>query len=172
MIAERVHDIVEPLLAPRHLEVVDVEHVPPRLRVTVDREGGVDLDTLSEVTQLISRALDEHDPVPGRYTLEVSSPGLERPLRTPAHFVRAVGSQVAVRTRGGIEPRRIRGELVAADDDGVTIRLDSPPPDEPAERHLGYDQIERARTVFEWGPTAPKPGKQGTSKRTKKKAHQ
>jgi ribosome maturation factor RimP len=160
-----VHDIVEPLLASRHLELFDVEYAPPRLRVVVDRDGGVDLDTLGEVTRLVSRALDENDPVPGRYTLEVSSPGIERPLRTPAHFTRAVGSAVAVRTHPGLEPRRVNGTLTAADDGGVTVRLDEAAPDGRVEVRLGYGEIERAHTVFKWGEATQKPGKKKKSKK-------
>ncbi len=165
--AERVRDIVEPLLAPRSLEVVDVELVGRQLRVTVDRDGGVDLDALSEATRIVSRALDDHDPVPDRYTLEVSSPGLERPLRTPGHFARAVGAEVSVKTRPGVDgDRRTRGVLVAVDHDGITVRpgraLDGvagggPGGADGGERRLRFDEIERARTVFEWGP-GPKPG--------------
>jgi ribosome maturation factor RimP len=167
-VAERVSSIVEPLLAPRHLELVDVEFASGHLRITLDEPGGVGLDTLGEVTKEISRALDVHDPVPGRYTLEVSSPGLERRLRTAAQFTRAVGETVAVRTHPGVEPRRLTGTLIAADDDGFTLLTDDAAA--PAtERRLGYDQVERARTVFEWGGPAPKPGTQ--QKRQKKKAH-
>jgi ribosome maturation factor RimP len=166
-VAERVAAIVEPLLAPRHLELVDVEFASGHLRITVDEPGGVGLDTLGQVTKQISRALDVHDPVPGRYTLEVSSPGLERRLRTAPHFSRAVGETIAVRTQPGIEPRRITGTLIAADDDGFTVRTaDAAEP----ERRLGYDEVERARTVFEWGGPAPKPGSQQTRPKKKKKA--
>jgi ribosome maturation factor RimP len=177
-VAERVHDIVEPLLAARHLELFDVEYAPPRLRILVDRawgpsgpqsgqQGGVDLDTLGEVTRVVSHALDEHDPIPGRYTLEVSSPGVERPLRTPTHFTRAIGAAVAIRTHPGVEPRRVAGTLSGADGEGITVRLDQPDDDGRTEVRVGYGDIERARTVFTWGEPAPKPGKQ---KKTKKAA--
>jgi ribosome maturation factor RimP len=166
-VAERVSSIVEPLLAPRHLELVDVEFASAHLRITLDQAGGIGLDTLGEVTKEISRALDADDPVPGRYTLEVSSPGLERRLRTPAQFARAVGETVAVRTHPGVEPRRITGTLVESDDDGFTVRTDDDP-----ERRLGYDEVERARTVFDWGGPAPKPGnKQPRAKKKKKAVH-
>lgn len=184
--AERVRDIVEPLLALRSLELVDVELAGGQLRITVDRPGGVDLDALSDVTRLVSRALDDHDPLPDRYTLEVSSPGLERALRTPAHFGRAVGTAVSIKTvPGTVGARRIRGVLVSVDDDGITVRPSASPADDlggdlggdadttggdPAAgaRRLRYDEIERARTVFEWG-SAPKPGRPRNPK-TKKKA--
>jgi ribosome maturation factor RimP len=143
-----VQDLVAPALAAEGLEVVDVELAGATLRVTVDRpEGGIDLDAVAEATRVVSDLLDRHDPIPGRYTLEVSSPGLERTLRTPEHFRRFVGTTVSVKTVPGAEgDRRLQGRLDAADDDGVELEG----------RRIPYAQIERARTVFEWGP-GPKP---------------
>ncbi len=79
---------LSPVLEARGLDLVDVEVHGAQLTVFVDREGGVGLDELGEATRDVSAALDELDPMPGRYTLSVSSPGLERRLRTPAHFAR------------------------------------------------------------------------------------
>lgn len=154
---EVVRDLALPVCTAAEVELVDVELAGGVLTITVDREGGLDLDSLAGVTRRISRLLDEADPVPGRYTLEVSTPGLERKLRTPDHFRRAVGQLVNVRTVAGTEVgRRLRGTLVAADDQGITVGPDPDAPDGP-ERTVRHDQVERARTVFEWGPT-PKPG--------------
>ena len=123
------------------------------VRVTIDRDGGVDLDALAAANKAVSVELDRLDPMPGRYTLEVSSPGVERRLRTPAHFARAVGETVTVRTQPGTtEVRRLQGVLAAADDDGFVLETGDGPV------RIAYGQIERARTVFEWGPT-PAPGK-------------
>jgi len=142
-VTQRVHELVEPLLATHDVEVVDVEQLGATLRVTVDRPGGIDLDAVSEATLVVSDALDRHDPIPGRYTLEVSSPGLERPLRTPAHFQRFVGSDVAVKTKADVEgERRMEGTLESADDTGFVV----------AGRRLSYDDVEKARTVFVWEP--------------------
>src|SRR5919199_4118262 len=94
-VTDRVHDVVATPLATSGLELVDVEHTGKLLRVTVDRPGGVDLDAISDATRLVSDALDRTDVVPGRYVLEVSSPGVERSLRTPEHFRRFVGTRVA-----------------------------------------------------------------------------
>ncbi|MFN2607143.1 MAG: ribosome maturation factor RimP [Acidimicrobiales bacterium] len=144
----RVREVIEASLATQGLEVLDVEHSAAVLRVTVDRPGGVDLDAVSTASRLVSDDLDRHDVVPGRYVLEVSSPGIERPLRTPEHFARFVGTRVAVRTTPGTEgDRRVEGVLGAVDADGFTV----------AGRRLSFTDVERARTVFEWGP-APKPG--------------
>jgi ribosome maturation factor RimP len=156
--ADRVRDVVAPLLSERDLDLYDIELAGPVLKVVVDRAGGLDLDMLADATRAVSRALDEADPIAGRYTLEVTSPGLERPLRTPHHFARAVGETVKVKVTaaaaGESGERRLAGVLAVADSDGITLRTDDDP---AAERRLGYADIERARTVFEWGP-AEKPG--------------
>jgi ribosome maturation factor RimP len=155
--AEAVRALVEPVLASEGLELFDCEVKPGLLRVTVDGPAGVDVDRLGQLSQRLSRLLDERDPIPGRYTLEVTSPGLERPLRTPEHFRRAVGELVTVRTTGEAAAegdRRIQGQLESADDSGIVI----------AGHRIAYDQIDRARTVFEWGG-APKPGKKSHNKK-------
>lgn len=156
---QRLRDLVEPLLAAQDIELVDFELKPKLVRVTVDREGGIDLDTISDVTQLVSSLLDAHDPLPSSYALEVSSPGLERPLRTPDHFRRFAGAKVSVKTRPEVEgERRVEGILSDVDDQGFKVNG----------RLLSYADVEKARTVFEWGPP-PKPGKVG-SRPAKKKA--
>jgi ribosome maturation factor RimP len=140
------------------LELVEVEHHAGVLRVVVDGQGA-DLDHLAEVTRAVSAVLDVHDPVPGRYTLEVSTPGVERPLRSPRHFQRAVGEDVTVRLVGGVEgERRVSGRLAAADDDGIVVEG----PDLPeGGRRIAYDEVERARTVFVWGSPGTLPGAAG-----------
>jgi ribosome maturation factor RimP len=149
-VADRVRDIVLPILADRHVDLYDLEHAGGVLRVVVDREGGLDLDALSDVTRAVSRALDEADPVSGRYTLEVTSPGLERTLRTPEHFAKAVGETVKIKTAPGVESeRRIEGVLADADGQGISVRTGEGDADV---RRLTYDEVLRARTVFNWGP--------------------
>ena len=151
-----------PVVEARGLELVDVEIHGTQLTVFVDREGGVGLDDLGEATKEVSATLDRLDPMPGRYTLTVSRPGLERRLRTPAHFARAVGETVTVRVDAGTaDVRRLTGTLAAADETGCTLAG----PDVPdGEVRISYDQIERARTVFEWGP-APRRAKSERVKR-------
>ena len=84
----RVRELVAPIASDLGLDLYDVEQRGGTLRVTLDTppgsEGGVTLDKLALASRLVSRELDQHDPVPGRYTLEVTSPGVERTLRTPA----------------------------------------------------------------------------------------
>jgi ribosome maturation factor RimP len=141
-VTDRVRDVVLPVLAPHDVDLYDVDVQGPLVRVTVDRDGGVDLDVLSAVTRAVSRALDDADPIGHRYTLEVTSPGLERPLRTPEQFARAVGEVIKVKAKPDVEgERRIEGVLDSTDANGITVEG----------RTLRYDEIERARTVFEWG---------------------
>ena len=142
--SERIAEVVSPVLARSGHDLYDVELTGATVRVVVD---GATLDDLERLTPDISAALDVADPLPDRWYLEVSSPGLERPLRKPAHFATAVGSKVKVRTHAGAgAERRIEGVLESADDDGVVVEG----------QRLAYADIERARTVFEWGPP-PRP---------------
>src|SRR5262245_19851404 len=123
-VVDRVQPLVAPILVDLGLELYDLEHTGGTLRITVDKPGGVSLDDLSLVTRLIGRELDHEDPMPGRYTLEVTSPGLERTLRTPVHFQGAVGSEISVRTHPNVEgDRRVRGHLRHAGDDGISVVL-------------------------------------------------
>jgi ribosome maturation factor RimP len=148
-VTEAVRRVVEPILADQGLECFDVEYSGGRLVVMADRPGGVDLDALTDATRAISAALDQADPVPGHYVLEVSSPGLERRLRTPEHFRRFVGTTVSVKlVPAADEPRRLKGRLDDVTDAGITVDG----------RAITFADIDRAHTVFEWGP-APKPGK-------------
>lgn len=156
-VVDRVRELVEPLVTSQGAEVVDVEHGPGLLRISLDLvEGGIDLETITRFSEQISDLLDVHDPVPGRYTLEVSSPGLERPLKTPAQFQRFAGSVVSIKTKSHVEgERRFQGPLTEATDETVTV----------GGRTLRYDEIEKAKTVFEWGPT-PKKSAPKTKKAT------
>jgi len=153
---DRVHDLVVPILGASGLDLYDLELGAGMLRILVDREGGVGVDELATVSRQISRALDEHDPIDGNYTLEVSTPGLERPLRTREHFARAVGSTVKVKTRPGVEgDRRLEGSVTAVGEDTVTFAVA-----DGTSRTLRFDDIERARTTFEWGAAAKRERKQ------------
>ncbi len=92
------------------------------LRLYLDREGGVSLDDLSRVSRQLGDLLDVHDTVPGPYTLEVSSPGINRRLRRPDHFRRYLGKRVRVRTAGPIEGRRgFVGTLQSVEADGIVL---------------------------------------------------
>ena len=159
-IVDRVRDLVTPIVEAEGVALYDVEHQGGVLRVLVDAPDrvlgdettGIEIGVIQRISRQVSHLLDETDPIPGRYTLEVSSPGLERPLRTPEHFRRVVGTEVKVKTHPHVDgDRRARGELAAADDDGFEIVTDA------GARRFAYGDVSKARTVFEWGP-APKPG--------------
>lgn len=166
-ITSAVTAVLEPILDDLGLELYDCEFAGGVLRVTVDTptggERGVDLEELSLVTRLLGRELDHRDLVPGRYTLEVTSPGLERSLRTPAHFAREIGKQVTVRLREQTDGRRrLAGTLVASDELTATVATDD------GDVVVELARIDKARTVFVWEAN-PKPGK-GPSRRSNKNA--
>lgn len=147
--SQDVERIAAPVLRAAGLELVDVELRGGSLVVTVDREGGVDLDVLASVSRALSAAIDREDVGPGgSYELEVSSPGLERRLRKPEHFMRFVGHRVALKTVPGVDgERRLEGEIVAADEDGIVL---ASPEMADGARRLRFEDIEKAHTVFDW----------------------
>lgn len=141
--------LVRPVIEGAGLELVEVafrrESGRRVLRVVVDRDGGVDLDTIADLSEKVSRRLDLEGFAPGPYALEVSSPGIERTLRTPAEYRRRVGDTVRLRTANPIEGKTaLLGTLLSADDDGVTIAADD------AELHVRYADIASTRTVVDW----------------------
>ena len=148
---EEVRDLAEAITQRRSLLLWDVEMggQPGRavVRVYVDSEkGGVDLDTVAEISEEISRGLDMRDPIAGRYTLEVSSPGLERTLTSPTHFGLCVGRKVVVKTKQRMfgDSHRVEGVISSAGTGAVTLEADAGAVEVP------YEEIKSARTVFEW----------------------
>jgi ribosome maturation factor RimP len=141
--------LVAPVVEAAGLELVEVtfrrEAGRKVLRVVVDRDGGVDLDTISDTAEKVSRRLDLESFAPGPYALEVSSPGIERPLRRPVDFERRVGDRVRVRTTEQIDgARNHTGALVSADAEAIVIATDG------GELRVPYDRIASARTVADW----------------------
>jgi len=115
------------------------------LRVVVDRDRGVDLDAIAEVSERVSRRLDLEGFGPGPYELEVSSPGIERPLRSPAAFRRAVGQRVRIKTAAPVDGARVHeGALVEADEATVTVDVGG------SERRIPIADVASARTVVDW----------------------
>jgi ribosome maturation factor RimP len=156
----RISGVLEPVVRALDLNLYDVEISGSGrarvVRVLVDRPDGVDLDAVAAAADAISPVLDA-PPVDGwltgPYALEVSSPGLERPLRTPAHFRRADGETASVKTRAGEAPaRRDRGVVQQADEHGFELRLD-----DGTVLSISYDDVVQARTVFEWGSASKRP---------------
>lgn len=143
------------------LSVYDVEMTSGRLLVAVDKPGGVDLDDIARCTRALSAVLDEQDPIEGRYTLEVSSPGLERRLRTPEHRRGAVGETVKCKARAGDgSTYRVTGRLDRVDDHVMVI--------DTAEGlvEVPHDQATSVRTVFVWPPERDRKGARAGSDRS------
>ena len=150
-----IAEAVRPVVAARGLELYDVEVTGTgrarvvRVLLTAPAGAGLDLDTIAEATELISPALDAPDVarrLPGPYALEVSSPGLERPLRRPEHFRGALGETVSVKQR---DAQRERGTITAADDDGFELEGT-----DGTRRRFAYGDVVQARTIFEWDAAA------------------
>jgi ribosome maturation factor RimP len=160
---QEIVDALSPAVRAAGLEIWDVERSGASVRVLVERAGGVDLDSISQLSRALSAVLDGRDDlVPaGRYVLEVSSPGLERRLRSPSHFSRYVGQEVTVRRAEAIDgTRRLRGTLTAATDEAITVRAEGPD-GKAQEVSVPLGSIERANAVFTWG----QPVKGGQSKK-------
>lgn len=154
-VEDRVLAVIQPVIDDLDLELVDLEYAGGRLKVTIDHAEGIGTERLTRATRMINHELDLSDPINGAYTLEVSSPGVERKLRTPAHYGRSIGEQLNVKLMPGGDDglRRVAGTLVAADDDSFTLEIDG------EARTFDYERVSKAKTVFDWGPK-PKPGKQ------------
>jgi ribosome maturation factor RimP len=118
-----------PLVEGLGYELWELEYSPGRgngfLRLYIDAEAGITLEDCERVSRAVSEVLDAEDPIPGQYTLEVSSPGLERPLRTAEHFARFVGDTVSVEAVQAIEGRRrFKGTLAAVDTGTIEVEVD------------------------------------------------
>jgi len=143
---ERLVELLAPVLADTGLDLEDVQVTPAGrrrlLRVVVDRQGGVPLDEVAAVSGVVSAALDRSDALGGQpYTLEVSSPGVDRPLTQPRHWRRANGRLVRASLADGSE---VTGRVAAADDAGVLLGVDS------GERRLDYADVAAARVQVEF----------------------
>lgn len=154
--ADRLWKSLQPYLEAEGVELDDLD-VRGRgngriVRITVDAPEGIGVDRIAQLSRGMSRLLDEEDSVTGSYTLEVSSPGLERRLRRPSHFQKAVGRELDVRTADEIDGAlRHRGTLEGIDDEALRLTV------EGDKRTIPMQAITQARTVFRW-EKSPKPG--------------
>jgi ribosome maturation factor RimP len=159
VVTQRVWELAEALVLAQGLELVDVQYRPEGgrlvLRLLIDRpEGGVTLDELARVSRELGDVLDAHDPVPGSYHLECSSPGVNRPLVREAHFRRALGQRIRVQTRAPIGDRRnFRGMLEAVTAEGVTVHDAGSAP-----VAIPFAAIEKANLEYDFSRPAP-PGR-------------
>ncbi len=143
-IRELVRTLVEPVVTHAGMELIDVEYGPGPsgwvLRLIIDRPGGVTVDDCADIGHLVGDLLDGRDPVPGRYSLEVSSPGINRPIKKRDDFRRFVDHRVFIKTRELIDGRRnyrgilqgIKGDLVLVSSKEGTFSIP-------------FDKIARAR---------------------------
>lgn len=143
---DRLVELIEPVAAESGLDLEDVTVTPAGkrrlVRVVVDRDGGVTLDDTSELSRALSEVLDASDAMgPGPYTLEVTSPGVDRPLTEERHWRRATGRLVRVPLHAGGE---IVGRVVSADSGGVSLDVDGTP------RAFGYDELGRGQVQVEF----------------------
>jgi len=143
---ERLIALMEPVLGRLGYELVELEHTAGRasalVRLYIDRPEGVGLDDCERVSREISALLDVEDPIPTAYTLEVSSPGFDRVLRTRAHFARFIGSRVFVELaapRAG--RRRYTGILLSVDETAIVLEVDQQTVE------VSLDEIAKARLV-------------------------
>jgi ribosome maturation factor RimP len=147
----RVWELAAPLAAKEAMEIVDIEfrHEGSRggrvLRLYLDKDGGPNVDDLSRVSRELSDVLDSTDAVEGAYTLEVSSPGINRPLRRPEHFARFVGKRIRVRTRDMINGRRsFLGTLEEAGAEHITLKV------EGTQVQIPFSLIEKSNYEHDW----------------------
>jgi len=147
-VADVVSRLAEPVAAELRLELVDVVYEKEgsrwMLRVFIDKPGGVTVEDCEAMSRRLDPLLDEADPIPHEYALEVSSPGLERPLKQPADYQRFAGQEVALRLFAPVEGRRNwQGKLLGMDEDG-NVKLAT----ETGEKKIPLSGISRAHLVF------------------------
>ncbi|MEJ5365841.1 MAG: ribosome maturation factor RimP [Desulfosoma sp.] len=156
-VVRKIWDLTTPVIAAEGLELVEVEYRRESqgwvLRLFVDRDGGVSVEDCAAVSRVVGDLLDVADPIAGPYHLEVSSPGLDRPLRRWEHFHRQIGKVVAVRTRTALGARKnFKGILVAASPEAIRVDCDGTIYDIP------LDAVDRARLrYFESGGAVTTP---------------
>ncbi|WLQ40304.1 ribosome maturation factor RimP [Streptomyces laculatispora] len=150
--SERLRGLVEPLVSAEQLDLeeIEVSRAGRRrvLRIIVDSEEGVELDTCAELSRAISAQLDETD-VMGEeeYVLEVSSPGADRPLTEHRHYVRATGRLARLQLREGGE---LVARILAVDDEGLDLEVPGVKGRKPTSRRIAFDEIARARVELEF----------------------
>lgn len=143
---EALWDLLEPYLAAEHIELDDLElggtGRATTLRLIIDAPGGIDLERITVVSRNVSRLLDSDTGLSGPYQLEVSSPGLERKLRRPAHFHKSVGRDAVAKLADG--SGTLQGTIIEADESGFILKI------EGVDRRVQYNDLVSAKTVYRW----------------------
>lgn len=146
---ERLQQMIEPVVNGLGCELWGIEFVGTGnrafLRIFIDSSEGIDIDDCERVSRQVSRLLDVEDPLPGEYTLEVSSPGMNRRFFRPSQYGEFIGARVSMRLRELVRGRRnLKGLLSASDSEGVTLMVDD------EEFSVPFGAIERAHVVPEF----------------------
>jgi len=144
-----VRQILDPIILEEGLELVDIEYRREGrgkiLRIYIDKEGGVTIGDCTKVSRELGILLDIHDVVPGPYTLEVSSPGLNRALRKPRDFERFKGRKVRIKTRNNVEERRFFiGRLLDFVNNVASVDVDG------RTYLIPYEEIEKANLELDF----------------------
>lgn len=146
-IQQQLNDIVEPTITAMQYEFVGLEYLsgsaPAVLRIYIDHEDGISVDDCALVSRQISGVLDVEDPISGEYNLEVSSPGLNRPLFKAEHYQDCIGERIKVKLRFPVEGRRkYTGQLLTVDDQNIEMQVDN------QTVLLTINDIEKANMIF------------------------
>ncbi len=194
--ATDISNLLSPTVQALGLELLGVEYLPSpggallRLYIDIPQDAVGDIEAprmvgiedCESVSREVSAQLDVQDPISGHYTLEVSSPGVDRPLFTLAQFARFLGEQAKIGLKLPQDGRRrLQGRIIAVEGERVEIELDAKP--EPQRVSVAFDNIEKARLVPDWaalgfgpskpeppaGPDRKKPGKSATKPKGKPK---
>lgn len=142
-----VTELIEPTVEALGLVLWGIEHMPQGkislLRIYIESDKGVAIEDCEQVSRQASAIFDVEDPIAGEYTLEVSSPGMDRPLFSAAQFAQYVGSVVSLRTRNPVDGRRkFKGTVVKVDQDNISLEVDG------IDYELVHSDIEKANIVF------------------------
>ncbi len=150
-------NLIEPLVESKGIELVQLEYVTGKygkLMLYIDRDGGIEIEHCEEVSRAVSEMLDQHDPITHAFNLEVSSPGLERPLTKKTHYLRFQGERVKIITAEPIEgSSKLSGILQKAGEDVIVLKADN-----GAEITVPYALITRANLKYS-GPEKQEKGK-------------
>jgi ribosome maturation factor RimP len=154
--SERLRELLEPLVTAQDLDLEEVSVSPAGkrrvLRVVVDSDEGVLLDTCAELSRAISDTLDSTDAMgAGEYVLEVTSPGADRPLTRHRHYVRATGRLVRLQLVAGGE---LTARVLAVDEEGLDLQVPGVKGRKPTARRLAFDEVAKARVEIEFNRKA------------------
>lgn len=148
-IAATVRDLITPVADSLGYDVWDVEYVKEGadmiLRITIDKDGGIDIEDCEKMSRAIDPVIDEADPIESSYRMEVSSPGVERTLTRPEHFEKCIGEKVEVRLYAPMDGKKqLVGILSAADEKSITVTV--------GEENITLQKsaVAKAATLFDW----------------------